>query len=51
MHALDILRRAVARECAWENTSAQFYAFQNSMLVDLAKKKTQKDIRDFFHRK
>lgn len=49
MHALDIRRCVVATECVHENTSAQFYAFQNFMLVDLAKKKTQKDIRDFFH--
>ncbi|KAK8758869.1 hypothetical protein V5799_003505 [Amblyomma americanum] len=48
MHALDILRRAVTSETVRENTTAQFFSFENSLLADLAEKTTQKDIRDFF---
>ncbi|KAH7943203.1 hypothetical protein HPB52_006345 [Rhipicephalus sanguineus] len=51
MHALDIMRCSVASERARESTSAQFFTFQASLMVDLAKKKVQKDIRDFFSRK
>lgn len=51
MHALDVLRRAVALDTVRENTSAQFFSFQNSLLADLAEKKTQSDIRQFFARK
>lgn len=51
MHALDVLRRAVASDTVRENTSAQFFSFQNSLLADLAEKKTQSDIRQFFARK
>ncbi|KAH7952357.1 hypothetical protein HPB52_022031 [Rhipicephalus sanguineus] len=48
---LDITRRSVASERVRESTSAQFFTFQASLMVDLAKKKVQKDIRDFFSRK
>ncbi|KAH7943183.1 hypothetical protein HPB52_006228 [Rhipicephalus sanguineus] len=51
MHALDIMRRSVASERVRESTSAQFFTFQASLMVDLAKKKVQKDIRYFFSRK
>ncbi|KAK8774436.1 hypothetical protein V5799_011030 [Amblyomma americanum] len=51
MHALDILRHVVTSETVRENTTAQFFSFENSLLADLTEKKTQKDIRDFFPRK
>lgn len=51
MRALDTLRRAVAAETVRENTAAQFFSFQNYLLADLAKKRTQADIRHFFARK
>lgn len=51
MRALDTLRRAVTSESVRESTSAQFFSFENALLADLAAKKTQKDIREFFVRK
>ncbi|XP_050037924.1 tigger transposable element-derived protein 6-like [Dermacentor andersoni] len=50
MDALDILRHAVTSQTVGEDTTAQF-SFENSLLADLAKTKTQKDIRDFCPRK
>ncbi|KAL1416060.1 hypothetical protein MTO96_006501 [Rhipicephalus appendiculatus] len=51
MRALDIMRRGVASESVRESTSVQLFAFQASLIVDLAMKKVHKDIRDFFPRK
>ncbi|KAH8029897.1 hypothetical protein HPB51_005199 [Rhipicephalus microplus] len=51
LHALDVLRRAVAADEVSDDTCTRFYAFEQSLLGDLAKKKRQKDIRDFFIKK
>ncbi|KAH8034192.1 hypothetical protein HPB51_021603 [Rhipicephalus microplus] len=51
LHALDVLRRAVAADEVSDDTCRRFYAFEQSLLGDLAKKKRQKDIRDFFIKK
>ncbi|KAH8008949.1 hypothetical protein HPB51_008076 [Rhipicephalus microplus] len=51
LHALDVLRRAVAADEVSDDTCTHFYAFEQSLLGDLAKKKRQKDIRDFFIKK
>ncbi|KAH8039767.1 hypothetical protein HPB51_008699 [Rhipicephalus microplus] len=50
LHALDVLRRAVAADEVSDDTGTRFYAFEQSLLGDLAKKKRQKD-RDFFNKK
>ncbi|KAH8038016.1 hypothetical protein HPB51_020536 [Rhipicephalus microplus] len=47
LHALDVLRRAVAADEVSGDTCRRFYAFEQSLLGDLAKKKRQKDIRLF----
>ncbi|KAK8785713.1 hypothetical protein V5799_007922, partial [Amblyomma americanum] len=47
MHALNILRHAVTSETMRENTTAQFFSFESSLLANFAEK-TQKDICDFF---
>ncbi|KAH8019112.1 hypothetical protein HPB51_016750 [Rhipicephalus microplus] len=51
LYALDILGRAVAVDEVSDNTCTRFYAFEQSLLGDLAKKKRQKDIGDFFIKK
>lgn len=51
LHALDILRRAMGAQEIGEDTCTRFYAFERSLLADLAKKKSQKGIRDFFGKK
>ncbi|KAH7981694.1 hypothetical protein HPB52_000719 [Rhipicephalus sanguineus] len=51
LHALDVLRRAMAADEISDDTCTRFYGFQRSLLSDFAKKKKQKDIRDFFCKK
>ncbi|KAL1417888.1 hypothetical protein MTO96_006060 [Rhipicephalus appendiculatus] len=48
LHALDVLRRAMAADEISDDTCTRFYGFQRSLLSDLTKKKKQKDIREFF---
>ncbi|KAH7931692.1 hypothetical protein HPB51_029720 [Rhipicephalus microplus] len=52
LHALDVLRRAMAAEGISDDTCMRFYGFHKSLLSDLTKKKMkQKDIRGFFLQK
>ncbi|KAH7969710.1 hypothetical protein HPB52_021592 [Rhipicephalus sanguineus] len=44
LHALDVLRRAMAADEISDDTCTRFYGFQRSLLSDFAKKKKQKDI-------
>ncbi|KAH8038696.1 hypothetical protein HPB51_002840 [Rhipicephalus microplus] len=41
LHALDVLRRAVAADEVSDDTCRRFYAFEQSLLGDLAKKETE----------
>lgn len=51
MHALGGLQHMVASKTVRGDTSAWFFSFQNSQLADLAEKKVQSDIQQFFTRK
>ncbi|KAL1445510.1 hypothetical protein MTO96_044984 [Rhipicephalus appendiculatus] len=51
LHALNILRHAMAADEISDDTGKHFYGFQRSLLSDLTKKKKREDIRDLFCKK